>query len=318
MSVIAARAGEASATAGASPVLHRARRRRIPITPYLFLAPGFVVFLALIIYPTLRAFQMSLYDWKIVANASSTFLGLDNYIKAFHDPHFYTSLVNSAVYMLCTVPPQIVIGLVIASLLQSHAPARPLFRVLYYLPVVTSWVVVSLLFTYLFADDGLVNYALSDVLHLTDQVSWLSNRWTAMAAICALGVWKGIGWSMMIFIAALQGVPKDLVEAATADGAGRWQRFKAVTLPAIWPSGVFVTVMLVIGGLNVFTSVYLMTGGGPAGQTDVLLTYMYSLAFDDLNFGYGSAIAMLLTVCVFLLSLAQLRLFSARAEAAAR
>jgi len=305
--------GGAPAIAGAPPRSpsrrERRSRHRSPLAPYAFLAPGFLLFLALIIYPTVRAFQMSLYDWKIVANASSRFLGLDNYVRAFHDPHFWTSLSNSGVYMLFTVPPQIVLGLVVASLLNAKAPARPLFRVLFYLPVVTSWVVVSLLFTYLFSDDGLVNYALSDVLHLTGHVSWLSDRWTAMVAICALGVWKGIGWSMMIFLAALQGVPKDLVEAATADGAGRWGRFRAVTLPAIWPAALVVTVMLVIGGFNVFTSVLLMTDGGPGGQTDVLLTYMYRLAFSNLDFGYGSAIAVLLTAGVFVLSVVQLRVF---------
>src|SRR5690606_22666206 len=147
-----------------------------------------------------------------------------------------------------TVPPQIALGLGVALLLQHKSPAQPFLRVLYYLPVVTSWVVVSLLFKYLFADRGLINFLLGT------QISWLSERWTAMVAICALGVWKGIGWSMMIFIAALQGVPQSLVEAAKLDGANGWQRFLVVTLPAIWPTVAFVTIMLVIGGLNVFTS----------------------------------------------------------------
>ena len=136
-----------------------------------------------------------------------------------------------------------------------------------------------------------------------------------MVAISALGVWKGIGWSMMIFLAALQGVSRDLEEAATVDGAGRWRRFRAVTLPAIWPALAFVTVMLVIGGFNVFTSVLLMTGGGPADQTQVLLTYMYQQAFKYLDFGYGSAVAVLLTVLVFVLSVVQLRVFRNRSLA---
>ncbi len=215
--------------------------------------------------------------------------------------------------MVLTVPPQVVLGLAIAMLLKAKSPAQPLFRVLFYLPVVTSWVVVSLLFKYLFADQGLVNYALGDVLHLTNgETSWLSQRGTAMLAISALGVWKGIGWAMMIFLAALQGVPVALEEAATVDGANRWQRFRAVTLPAIWPAMAFVVVMLVIGGFNVFTSVLLMTGGGPGGKTDVVLTFMYQQAFSNLNFGYGSAIAVLLTVLVFVLSLIQLRAFRSR------
>ncbi|MCU1556891.1 MAG: sugar transporter permease [Microbacteriaceae bacterium] len=249
------------------------QRARASATPYLFLAPGFILFLAVIIYPAIRAFQMSFFDWKIVPGAVSQFIGLDNYVRAFQDGHFWLSLSNSGIYMLATVPPQIVIGLFIAMLLKRKSPTQPLFRVLFYLPVVTSWVVVSLLFKYLFADSGLVNFTLHDFLHLMNRdVSWLSARGTALIAICALGVWKGIGWSMMIFLAALQGVPETLEEAATMDGANRWQRFRAVTLPAISPATVFITVMLVIGGLNVFTSVLLLTGGGPGGQTDVVLS----------------------------------------------
>lgn len=286
-------------------------------TPYLFLAPGFVLFAVAIVYPTLRAFQISLYDWQVLAGATSEFLGLDNYRRAFDDTDFWRGLVNSAVYMAFTVPLQIALGLGVAMLLRSRGPAQPVFRVLFYLPVVTSWVVVSLLFKYLFADDGLVNYTLSDLLRVSDgDTSWLSERWTAMAAICALGVWKGVGWSMMIFLAALQGVPRSLEEAALVDGAGRWQRFRAVTVPAIWPALLFVAVMLVIGGFNVFTSVLLMTGGGPGGQTDVLLTFMYQQAFTFLDFGYGAAIAVILTVLVFVLSMAQLRIFRDRTEAA--
>jgi multiple sugar transport system permease protein len=289
------------------------QRARASATPYLFLAPGFILFLAVIIYPAIRAFQMSFFDWKIVPGAVSQFIGLDNYVRAFQDGHFWLSLSNSGIYMLATVPPQIVIGLFIAMLLKRKSPTQPLFRVLFYLPVVTSWVVVSLLFKYLFADSGLVNFTLHDFLHLMNSdVSWLSARGTALIAICALGVWKGIGWSMMIFLAALQGVPETLEEAATMDGANRWQRFRAVTLPAISPATVFITVMLVIGGLNVFTSVLLLTGGGPGGQTDVVLSYMYTQAFTYLDFGYGSAIAVILAVLVFVLALVQLRLFRDR------
>jgi multiple sugar transport system permease protein len=296
---------------GVRPATGRAPRRRSAV-PYAFLAPGFVLFAALIIYPMLRAFQMSLYDWDIVAGASSKFIGWDNYVQAYHDPIFWRSLVNSGVYMALTVPPQIALGLFVAVLLRAKAPGRAIYRLLFYLPVVTSWVVVSLLFQYLFADSGLVNYALHGVHATNGDTSWLSSRWTGLVAISALGIWKGIGWSMMIFLAALQGVPKDLEEAAAVDGAGTWRRFTTVTLRAIWPATLFVTVMLVIGGFNVFTSVLLMTGGGPADETQVLLTLMYEQAFKYLDFGYGSAIAVLLTLLVFVLSVVQLRVFRDR------
>ncbi|MCU1505452.1 MAG: sugar transporter permease [Microbacteriaceae bacterium] len=281
--------------------------------PYLFLLPGMAIFLVIIIWPALQAFQMSFYDWKVVAGAVSDWVGFDNYVRAFQDPHFWLSLSNSGIYMLATVIPQMVIGLFVATLLKKKSPSQPLFRVLFYLPVVTSWVVVSLLFKYLFADSGLVNFTLHDFLHLMNSdVSWLSARGTALAVICALGIWKGIGWSMMIYLAALQGVPESLEEAAAMDGANRWQRFRAVTIPAINPATVFLSVMLVIGGLNVFASVQLVTGGGPVGQTDVVLSYMYTQAFTFLDFGYGSAIAVILAVLVFILAVLQLRLLRSR------
>jgi len=291
------------------------RVRKGSLTPYLFLAPGFALFVLLTVYPMVKAFQMSFYDWNVIAGATSTFIGLDNYRTAFADPVFWRGLQNSGFYMAVTVPPQIVLGLFVATLLNNKARGRALFRVLFYLPVVTSWVVVSLLFQYLFADSGLVNWMLHDVTHVTSHdTSWLSGRWTGMLAVSALGIWKGIGWSMMIFLAALQGVPQELLESAEVDGAGRWGRFRAVTLPAIRPAAAFVTVMLVIGGFNVFISVLLMTAGGPADATQVLLTYMYKQAFTNLNFGYGSSIAVLLTLGVFVLSAIQLRAFRTDSE----
>jgi multiple sugar transport system permease protein len=285
-------------------------REGLRFTPYLFLAPGFALYALVLLYPIVRAFQISLYDWKILPGAVSDFVGLDNYAHAIHDPVFWHALGNSAFYMAATVPAQIVLGLFVAVLLDARMPARAIFRVLYYLPVVTSWVVVSLLFRYLFSSDtGLVNWVLQQGHVVDHNVNWLQQRWPAMVVISLLGVWKGIGWSMIIFLAALQGVSRELHEAAAIDGANAWGRFRHVSLPGIRATVLFVTIMLVIGGFNVFISVYLMTQGGPAGETEVLLTYMYRQAFDFLDFGYGSALAFMLTTIVLALSLVQMRLF---------
>ena len=137
-----------------------------------------------------------------------------------------------------------------------------------------------------------------------------------MLVLSLLGIWKGVGWAMVIFLGALQGVPRELREAAAVDGAKAWARFRAVSLPAIRPVIAFVTILLVIGGFNVFISVYLVTQGGPLDQTQVLLTYMYREAFSYLDFGYGSALAFILTLIVFVLALVQLRLFRRPSEAA--
>jgi len=281
------------------------------LAAYLFLAPGFLLFALVILYPIARALQISLHEWAIVPGIASDFVGLQNYRHAIDDPIFWRALVNTGFYMAVTVPAQIVLGLAAAVLLDARMPARTFFRTLYYIPVITSWVVVSLLFRYLFiTDGGLVNWTLTDGIHLTDQnISWLGGRWTALTAISILGIWKGIGWSMVIFLAALQAVPRELHEASAVDGAGAWGRFRAVSLPAIRPVVAFVTILLVIGGFNVFTSVFLITEGGPNDETQVLLTYMYRQAFTFLDFGYASSISFILTAIVFVLSLAQLRLF---------
>ncbi len=313
LTTTAGRATDSTSAARPGRVNSPRRRRRPSATPYLFLLPGVVIFVVAIIWPAISAFQMSLYRWNVFNAQLSQWSGIDNYVRAFQDPHFWLSLSNSAIYMVATVIPQMAIGLAIALLLKRKSPSQPLFRVLFYLPVVTSWVVVSLLFKFLFDDSGLVNFTLHDFLHLeSSDTSWLADRASALVVICLLGIWKGIGWSMMIYLAALQGVPESLEEAAEMDGANRWQRFRAVTLPAINPATVFISVMLVIGGLNVFTSVQLITDGGPVGQTDVVLTYMYTQAFGFSDFGYASALAVILAVLVFVLAMVQLRVTRGR------
>jgi multiple sugar transport system permease protein len=295
----------------AAPPSSGVRRWRHTAVPYMFLLPGLVLFVALILYPVGRAFQMSLFDWSVVPGAESPFVGLGNYSRAFGDPVFWTATANTFIYMAVTVPAQMALGMLLALLLNAKIRGRVAFRTLYYLPVVTSWVVVSLVFSYLFNPDaGAINYLLVDVLGVADDnIVWLGNRWTALAAITILGIWKGMGWSMLVFLAALQGVPKDLMEAADIDGASRSRRFFSVTLPLLRPVVMFVTIMLVIGGFNVFISVFIMTGGGPAQQTEVLLTYMYNQAFGFLEFGYAAAIAYLVTLLILGVSVVQHKLF---------
>jgi multiple sugar transport system permease protein len=293
----------------------RARRvssaLRRSATAYLFLLPGLALFLGLIAYPVLLALRISFFDWKVVPGAESPFVGLDQYTRAFTDPVLRKAAVNTVFYLVATVPPQIVLGLLLAVLLNNTVRGRVLFRALFYLPVITSWVVVSLVFEYLFTSDaGLVNHVLVDWLHLAPgPVDWLGSRWPALVTLALLGIWKGVGWSMLIFLAALQAVPRELLDAAAVDGAGPVRKLVSVIVPLLRPVIAFVTVMLVIGGFNVFISVFVVTGGGPADDTEVVLTYMYKQAFTFLDFGYGSAIAYLLAMVIFAMSLLQMRLF---------
>lgn len=291
----------------------RGRRRLIP---YLFLAPGFLVFATFMLYPLAKAIQISFYHWELNPDRTSRFVGLSNYAAVLHDPISWVALRNTVLYALGTVPTQIVLGLLVAILLDSIWRLRVFFRTLYYIPVITSWVVVSILFKYIFSSDaGLANYLLHDVLHILPRyVGWLQDVPTALFVVGLLGVWKGVGWSMLIFLAALQSIPKEMREAAAVDGAGPIQSYTRVILPIMWPVILFVMVLLVIGSFNVFISVYLMTAGGPVHQTEVLLSYMYHQAFDYLDFGFGAALSNLLAVLIVGLSLLQIRFLRREVE----
>ena len=292
-------------------VPHRPSRSvKAGLVPYIFLAPGFLLFLLMIVYPIFRALQISFYNWGVFPGSPTTFVGLHQYVREFHDPVFWRALENAGFYMIFTVPLQIIFGLSVALLLVQKIPGRGLFRALFYVPVVTSWVVVSLLFKFLFStDSGFVNWVLHSLHLASHNIGWLDTRWPSMITIGILGIWKGVGWSMLIFLAALMGVPASLTEAAAIDGAGPLRSFFSVTLPSIRLTLSFVTIMLVIGSLNVFTSAFIMTGGGPQQQTEVVLSYMYHQAFGFLDFGYGSALAFTLAMIVFAISFVQMRLF---------
>ena len=243
------------------------------------------------------------------------FAGLANYRKVFRDPTFWTVFVNSLVYTAVTVPGQMALGLFIAILLSGIKRFSVTFRVINYLPVVTSWVIASLVFRYIFNTEGLLNYFLWKVLGVTSgNIRWLDTRWSGLTVAMILGIWKGIGWNMVIFLAALQQVPQDLYEAAEIDGCGAWKKFLNVTLPGIRGTVLFVLIELTIGGFNVFTSIKMITGGKPAHQTDTLLTWMYYKAFSTGKFGYAAALSFVMALTLGLLAIVQFRAMKSRDE----
>jgi len=252
---------------------------------------------------------MSFYEWSIMPGEPNTFLGLANYQRAVQDPVVGLALRNTVLYTLVTVPGQMLLALGAALLLNLLTRGKAFFRTLYYLPVITSWVIVSLLFRYLFqSPNGLINHFLVNSLHvIREPVPWLRNATTALIPIWSLGIWKGIGWSMVIFLAALQTIPLELYEAAAIDGASAWRKLVSITLPLMRPTLVFTLVMLMIGGFNVFISVVLITNGGPLQRTEVLLSYMYHQAFDFLDFGYGASISFILAFIIITVSFLQIR-----------
>ncbi len=300
--------------AGAAPRRWREARRLLPI--YALIVPGMALFLLWTLYPLLDALVMSFFQWNPNPRATSAFLGLDNYTRALGDPVFWQAFGNVLLYTLGTVPAQMILGLSVALLLDRKLFARGVFRVLYYLPVITSWVVVSFIFAYLFSSQGgVVNYLLGDVLHLIpDTQAWLGSTTLALPTLMILGVWKGVGWNMVIFLAGLQSIPPDLYEAGQVDGAGRWARFRWITMPLLRPVVAFVAVMLVIGAFGAFIPMFILTQGGPLHSTETLLTYGYNNAFQSFDFGYGAAISYLFAAFVLVLSLVQIKLLRQKVE----
>ncbi len=279
--------------------------------PYLFLLPGLALYVLWMVYPLVYELYISFFEWNIMPGQASTFIGLQNYQTILNDSNFWLALRNTVQYTAITVIGQMALGLAVALLVHRVTVAQRVFRAIYYLPVVTSWVVVSFLFQFLFSSDraGLINYLLVNLLHVTaEPVNWLSSGNTAWIAIYALGIWKGVGWSMVIFLAALQGIPVELYEVAAIDGAGEWGQFRHITLALIRPTTLFVLVMLIIGGFNVFLSVFLITGGGPLHRTEVVLSYMYDRAFNRLDFGYGASLSYILAAIVIGINFVQMRL----------
>ena len=278
----------------------------------IFLLPGAALFTLFFLIPMGYSLNISFYKWNFVHPGQSVWVGLNNYITVIQNSIFQRSVINTLVYTVVTVFFQILIGLILALLLNQKFFGRTFFRISYYLPVISSWVIVSLLFTYIFnAQAGLANYILRDVFHITqDNIRWLADDKLIMVPLVLLGIWKGVGWTMVIFLAGLQGIPKHLYEAAAVDGAKLLDSFRYITLPLLRPTLVFLLVVLTIGGLNAYVSFQLIAyNGDPLDLTHSVLTWMYKTTFGSArNFGQGAAIGYLLTIFVFLISVVQLKL----------
>ncbi len=271
----------------------------------VLLVPGLLFVAVFTFYPIAKMLVMSFFDWKIGYQQVSEFVGWENYIRVLTDPIAKVALVNTLAYAGITVPLQMALGLFVAVLINGIARLSVTFRLAYYLPVITSWVVVALLFRYIFNNQGLLNYILTDALHVADApVGWLSTRWSALTVAMLLGFWKGIGWNMVIFLAALQAVPKEYYEASSIDGLNSRQQFVYITLPGIRGTILFALVMLCIGAFNTYTPIAVLTGGNPAHRTEVVLTWMYFQTFNATGkMGYAAALSMIITAIVIIITL---------------
>jgi multiple sugar transport system permease protein len=291
----------------------RPEKKRYQIIPaIIFLLPGFLLLFVFFLGPLFYSLRISFFKWNFAHPDRSVWVGLDNYLTQLRNPIFIRAVLNTLVYTTITVSVKLALGFFVAVVLNQKIPARSFFRVAYYLPVITSWVIVSLLFMYMFNGmGGLVNYFLKDVLGLIHKnVIWLADPILALIPVILVDIWKGVGWAAFIFLAGLQSIPIEMIEAAEVDGATPWQRLVLIILPLMRATFVFLLVVLVLGGLNSFVPFQLITHGNPMDQTHSILTLMFRATFTRMDFGNGAAISYLLTVFVFALSVFQLKLLT--------
>lgn len=301
---------------------------------FLFIFPAGLIILVFRLLPVIYSFVVSFYDWGITGMKG--FVGFENYVYLVKDPEFWQSLVNTLYYVVGTVPLTMVISLIIAILLNQKIRGVGIYRVIYFLPVVTSLVAVSMVWKWIFNPEiGLGNYLLSAIGIPSQQ--WLQEargifqllfsstgvelpRWAggpslALVSVMIMSIWKELGYNVVIFLAGLQNIGEQYYEASRLDGANRFDQFWHVTLPLLSPTTFFVLVMATINSFQVFVQIYMMTGppvGGPAGTTKVLVYYLYEKGFETFESGYASTIAFVLFMIILTLTLIQRKVIEPR------
>ncbi|GIF52370.1 sugar ABC transporter permease [Asanoa ferruginea] len=287
-------------------VLKRMWRER---SAYGFLAPGLILFSIFTVFALGFAFYLTFREWNIL-EPEKPFIGLQNYQDLVHDKDFGRSIINTAYFTGASVPLGMLVGLCVALLLNQPIRGRGLLRTLYFLPTVTPFVVAAIIWKWLYNGDfGLFNYYLLKTHLITEPLVWLSDKNLAMPAVVLMSVWTSVGFSMVVYLAALQAIPNDLYEAARIDGAGAWARLRYVTWPMLRPSTLFLMVMGIIGSFQVFTQIYIMTSGGPLNRTTTMVYYIYEAAFKFYEMGYASTLAYALFLMLLVFTALQLRLY---------
>ncbi len=273
---------------------------------YLFIAPQMVGLFAFALFPTIAVIVLSFSKWDLITAIQG--VGLDNYTTELSDPVFWHAVTNTIYFTVVSIPVTLTLALLIALVLNRKMALRSWYRAAFFMPVITPTVAVALVWSWLLDPSyGLINTLLSDIG--ISGPPWMSSLQWAMPSVMLVSVWRSFGYSMVIFLAGLQGVPPHLYEAAKVDGAGRWQQFWHVTVPMLSPTTFFLLVTSVISSLQVFDQIYVLTNGqaGPADATRVIVFHIYELAFQLFQFGQASAVTILLFITILLVTLVQFR-----------
>lgn len=289
---------------GGRPTSTRKKESR---SAWLMASPALLLLLVFLVTPTLMAFGLAFTNARLASPLSPEFVGFDNFVRAFTtDPVFPRSIVNTLYFAGVVVPLHSALALVLALLVNARVRGRNVFRTIYFLPVVTSLVAMSVLWRFMYQQDGLINSVLSTFTGSALQgSSWLSNPGTAMPAIMLMSIWQAVGFHMVIWLAGLQTIPRELYEAATVDGARPLQQFAYVTWPSLRPTLVIVVVTETIGALGVFAQINLMTDGGPLNSTSTIIFHAVRMGVKQQNVGYGAALSLIFFLMVVVVSLLQ-------------
>jgi len=277
-------------------------RRRDHLAGYLFIAPQLAGSILFVFVPLGLVFWYSLHEWNVLAG-TFTFVGADNYRQLAEDPKLGGVLAATGLFSAGLVVLNLTLALLLAVLLNQRLRGMIVFRTIFFSPVVVSLVAWTLVWGFLLQDNGGINGILDAVG--VPGPNWLRGDTTAMISVVVVQVVKNVGLNMVLFLAALQGVPRDLYEATTLDGAGRWRQFRSITMPMISPTILLTSIITVVGSLQVFAQIAVLTQGGPGTSTTVLVYYLYQQAFQFHHFGYGATLSALLFAIVLILTIAQ-------------
>ena len=276
--------------------------RKLTLMGYLMSAPYIFYFLIFSAFPIFFSFFLIFHRWNIVGPMK--WVGLANFNMMFSDPLFWQSIYNTIIFLLIHIPLQVAVALVLAEVLNQKIKARAFFRAAFFMPVVVSGVVVTILWKQLYSTDtGLLNNLLLVIGF--GKVEWLTSTAMAMPSIAIMATWKNVGLYMILFLAGLQSVPAYMYEAADMDGATTLQKFRYITIPAINPVIVMVLILSTIGGFSLFIEPYVMTGGGPLNSTLSTVLYIYRQGFSFYKMGYAATLGFMLAAIIFIVVLIQ-------------
>lgn len=270
---------------------------------WLFVLPALIPLIVFWIYPILRSVYISFTDWDYMS-PTYNFVFLDNFIALFKDDRFYDALWNTLVFTVGTLVPTIVLGLLLALLMQKAFKGNGIVKFILFSPWITPTVAISIVWTWIYDPDTGIANAVLEFLHLP-ALQWIKSSETAMLAVIIVTVWKSLGYAMIFYLSALEKVPGELYEASGLDGAKSWQRFRDVTLPCISPTTFFLVIITMVSSLQAYDQIQILTQGGPSGSTRTLLYMYYQLGFEEFNMGQATAVAIVMIILTVFLSTIQ-------------